>query len=250
MSLVVGMLLSAMTSAEVPTLKLATGDDYAPYTDRKLPHGGFFTRLIERAFEESGGFDTRIVWVPWNRALEQTKTVQFDGTFPWGDKAERRQKLEYSEELYESILNIWVNRQSDFRPVVMEDLKGKSYCNPIGYGLFGLTKELVEEGLLHVETPETMATCLKMLAADRVDFVTVDSIEAASALQEAEINEDRILKTPLINYRLGLYFLVGKDHPEAGRLIEAVNEGYHRLKASGELDDLKHQYGLTPALGQ
>ncbi|WP_157752197.1 hypothetical protein [Shewanella benthica] len=63
--------------ADTFTLSLTTGDDYPPFTDRKLAQGGMATTLVLNAFEKSGYFVKEIEWLPWKRGYTLAQRGQY-----------------------------------------------------------------------------------------------------------------------------------------------------------------------------
>lgn len=238
------LICALFARADQSVLKIATGGDFAPYSQKEAPNGGLFTHAVTRAFEESGTYRTELLWVPWKRALSMARHGEIDGTFPWGDLPERRANLLYSEPFFSTTRYIWVSRYHDFRPESHEDLDGRHYCNPLGYGDFGLVKEMSDAGKLQRVTPQNLGSCMSMLVAGRVDFVPAHSADALDALKKAGIDPETVYRTDIVSQVLGMHFVVSRSHPRGQEIINAINHGLNTLRRSGELDSMSREFGL------
>ena len=121
--------------------KVITGDDYPPWTDQGLPHGGIAAWLVVRAFEEGGLPIGELQWMPWKRGFEETKAGNSDGAFPWIKNPEREEVFLFTESFLPSIEYAWTWVDSGFQPALKDDLRDRVYCRPLGYGEFGFIKE-------------------------------------------------------------------------------------------------------------
>ena len=236
-------LQTAAVSAGSLTLTMATGDDYPPWTDQDMKHGGLATYLVLRAFEAQGHFVSEIQWAPWPRAYELTKRQRVDGTFPWGNTEDRANFFVLSDPFLPSKQWAWVKSTSAFRPESRNDLARKVFCSPSGYGEYGMIKDLRESRQLRRETPATMAACFQMLAKGRVDFVAAKATDAENAMREGGVPSSEVLRTDIVLDIIPHHLLVAKGHPNAKGVIAAFNEGFATLKASGEWDEIKREYG-------
>ena len=70
-SVVFGLVLSLASSlclASEKTLNIVA-DNYPPYYGEDLPNGGVLTEIIVEAFRRAG-YELKIKWVPWKRAVK------------------------------------------------------------------------------------------------------------------------------------------------------------------------------------
>lgn len=139
--------------AEPLSVTLATGDNYPPYTALDLPHGGFATRVVERALDLGGVFVKDLQWLPWKRCMEAARNHQIDGTFPWSKSDERQKTFLYGEPIFKTLEYAWF-RTKDARQVNGKmDFQGMRLCKPLGYVDLGMVKEMRDERLVRFETP-------------------------------------------------------------------------------------------------
>jgi len=227
-------------------INLVTGDDYAPFTDRKLDKGGLITELVQRAMEEAapaGGF--AIHWVnDWDAhlgtLLEQGLA---DASFPWSEpncavvpEEYRCQTFLFSEPLFEILELVYTDRQRPVRFDQDSDLEGKTLCRVAGYSIWELDQDgrnWMKDGKIKLERPERIADCFQMMVDGKVDAVLIDEFAGKAALKEMGLTE-RIEALPRPVNLEPLNILVHKGNPRAQELVDTINAGLAKLKASGE----------------
>lgn len=64
-------------SKPLPTLVFAICN-WEPYYSESLPNGGVIVDITRQAFKRSG-YNIKIQWLPWARALNLTKNYELDG---------------------------------------------------------------------------------------------------------------------------------------------------------------------------
>lgn len=240
---VCGLVFSRPLFADPAPLKLITGDDYPPWTDKSLPHGGLATWLVTRSFAAAEYPLGPIRWQPWKRGFEDTRVGNTDGTFPWIVNAERLEVFEFSAPFLPSVEYAWTRADGTFQPKAKDDLRRRAFCRPIGYGEFGLVRELIDEKALRRETPQSMTSCFKMLASGRVDFVYSTRSDAENALRHAGVDPAGIRRPALKVSEIDQHLIVGKANPRAKEIVAAFDRGFAILKASGEWDRMKAEFG-------
>ena len=227
---------------------LITGDDYAPFTDRKLPEGGLFTELMKRIMEEGnpeGGFS--INWVnDWNAHVD-TLVPQglVDITFPWTQPTDCASIPEdfhcvnflRSEPMFEQLVLIYQAKDRPFPFQKDSDMEGKHVCRPTGYPLWDLDqygRNWLKDQKIKLEQPLQVGDCFRMLVDGKVDAVLIDefagraSVKAEGLGDQVEILIDRPLHIE------ALHVLVSKSNPRGQAIIDMVNSGLAKLKAEGE----------------
>ncbi len=228
--------------ADTFALSLTTGDDYPPFTSIELPQGGMAVALVLSVFEKSGYFVKEIKWLPWKRGYMLTQRQQYHATFPYGWTAERAELFYYSDPFFSTVNYAWSRLGQSNTIKNEEDLQGKVYCNPLGYGNFGKLKELMDRNLLSRETPKSMQQCFKMLLLKRVDFVAATPNDAISALLEAEISTQEVQQTGFVVTEIPLHIIVSKQLPRAQEIIDAFNKGLKILRENGRYKSLKEEF--------
>lgn len=229
--------------ADPIAITLTTGDDYPPFTSTDLPQGGMATILVLNAFEKSGYLDKQVEWLPWKRGYELAKRGEYHATFPYVWSAERAEFFFYSDPFFSSAHYAW-SRQGEANTLMNEeDLHGKVYCNPLGYGEFDIIRELKDRNLLRRETPSNMQQCIKMLLGERADFIIAVSSEVKNALLEAGVSSEDVQQSGFQVAEIKHHLIVPKQLPEARELIDDFNDGLKKLRENGDYDSLKDEFG-------
>jgi polar amino acid transport system substrate-binding protein len=217
------------------TLRLVTGPDYKPFTDPGLPQGGMHAEIVQAAFAKVGDQVT-IAFEPWARGYADAERGVYDATFPYAHTAEREQGFLYSEALYAQINRPYVLAASPLQASELGDLAGKTMCFPHGYFLTGKLKEMIDQGSLKLEAPDSMEQCFKMLQAGRVDFVNSIDTQARAAAMHLFGSINAVKSLGVILAEASDNLIVSRQHPDHDRILADFNRGLALLKASGELD--------------
>lgn len=224
-----------MRSAFAAPLLLTTGDDYAPYTDQELPHGGMITELVQAVFAQMKQ-DIRIDWQPWPRAYEEARKGVYAATFPFVRTPEREKDFLYSAPLYETRQVIFARPGSGLSATNLSSLRNKRFCVPKGWAVTPRLEPMIEQGLLTVEHPRVIGGCARMVAADRVDFFVVDALQGAQAIVEAGVAGTSVVAGAEVMQANGLHLIASKTLPGSKELIGRFNSALRVLKASGAYD--------------
>jgi len=233
----------APAKAEPIVLSLSTGDNYPPYTDLALPHGGMATKLVRDAFENSGYSVGKISRLPWKRGYLLAEQGKYHATFPYGWTKERAELFYYSDPFLLAAVYAWSRAGKSNIIKREEDLHGKVYCNPRGYGDFGLVLRLLDQNLLRRETSNSLQQCFKMLRAKRVDFVSVTRSNAIKALSDAGMPLEDVQRSEFATDKSYHHVIVSKQLPRALEIIDAFNTGLKILREDGRYDALKEEFG-------
>jgi len=229
-------------NAERFSLTLTTGDDYPPFTGVELSKGGMATSLVRSAFSKSDFFVKEIEWNPWKRGYTLAHRGLYHATFPYGWTAERAELFHYSDAFFPTKNYAWSRIGQANTLKIAEDLHRKVYCNPRGYGNFGIIKTLMDSNLLGRETPNNMQSCFKMLRLKRVDFVVATPNTTMDALSGVGMLPEQVQKSKFVVTQIPLHLIVSKQLPRAQEIIDAFNTGLKILRDNGQYEALKKEY--------
>jgi len=227
---------------------IVTGDDYPPITSQKMKYGGLGLRIVMRAFELAQFPVEEVKWQPWARGYSLTQSGVLDVAFPWGPTPERYKTFYFSEPILHMTNYAYVLDKSDISIERKEDLKGKVYCNPNGYGDFGLIKELKEKKLMTREAPLNMVSCFKMLKEGRVDLVVSPEWDADYGMSGAKLNIGTIRREPMKVAQTPLCLIVSLKNKRGREIISAFNKGLEDLKKTGEFIRIYQEFGFDEFL--
>jgi polar amino acid transport system substrate-binding protein len=217
-------------------LTLVTGDQYAPFTDQRLPHGGMISEMVKVIFHKMG-YAVHIDFKPWKRGYMEARESLYLGTFPYAKTDERLQEFLYSEPLHVVHEVFYVRRDATIRYAQDEDLTGLTVCRPLGYLLRDI-QPLLDAKIITVQQPSQLENCFRMLELKRVDLVLINETvgkEVVSSIYGASgHNAFKILEKPLTE--LSLHFIISKQNPAGALYIQAFNKALEELKRDGTLD--------------
>lgn len=239
--LTVGLSL-AVATAHANTFELVIGDDYPPFVDTNLPNYGLATEIVQTTFRQMG-HDTKLVFKPWQRGLEDSASGKYLGTFPYSRNEEREADFHYSEPLYKFRQFFFTHAEGTFAPNSYEDLRGHSVCVPVGYSLQGF-KELIAEDAITVVRPPDIEFCFQMIAKKRVDAVRVIDIIGWAMIDKLFDNRDgfRMNDDPV---REAIeHLIVSRAHPDGEALVEQFNHALEQLQKQGRIHKMieRHLY--------
>lgn len=241
------MVLSALGSAaQAEPLKLVTGNDYKPLTDRALPQGGLATALVRAAFSAQGR-QVEIDFMPWRRGYHETLKGAYTATFPYVESPERRAKFHYSDPIFHLTASPMVRAGSGLKARTTAELAGSVYCLPIGYATEPAIAAMTDAGELKRQSPLKMEQCVQMLMNEHVDFVVINQLQGLATTKRlfGTTAIIRFLSTQL--QRDTLHVIVPRKAPRAREMVKTFNAGLREIRSNGAYDRLvaRHMASLV-----
>jgi polar amino acid transport system substrate-binding protein len=236
----VGWLLTIpdIQKIEKPSLrkiKLVTGNDYAPFTDEKLPHGGMFTEIVKMTFEAMG-YETHIDFWNWAYGYKATKEGIFVATFPYLDNQKRRKSFHYSQTLYELLIFPFVKSDSSLHYETLQDIKDLTLCSPEGYYTHDI-QQLIDNKSIKLLRPKELETCFNMLKSGKVDVVPVNELTGLSMISKMGLNNEiKMLDENEISIET-LHVIFSKFDYKSRILLHKFNRSISNLKETGILQE-------------
>lgn len=228
------------TTAFGETITLATLN-WAPFYGEKLPENGFFAALSREAFKRAG-YDMKLKFMPWNRALEMSKTGKFDGLLGAYYSEEREEHFVFTVPVSQNQESFFQKKGGNISFSTLDDLK--SY--KIG-GLLGgaPTKELKAKGF-KVEGTANELTSVKKVNAGRLDLLIMGKQNLYYAMSndpEYKAFKDAldVIEPPFKSY--DLYCPITKKRPDAKTIADKFNAALEQMKADGTYDAILARFG-------
>jgi polar amino acid transport system substrate-binding protein len=233
-------------SADDKAIKGLTADDYRPFTNRKDTAGGMVTEIVDAAMAQAPGVESYgVAWVnDWSAHLDPLlSSGAFDLGFPWlrpnceGNPGSYRcSKFLFSEPMFEMLVLLFADGREPFGFAQDSDIVGKTLCRPAGYYTHDLEKDgrnWLSENKITLKQPDSVDACFDLLVNGQVDAVALNEFTGRSAVHRLGLSDRvEIIQTRPLSIE-GLHVLVHRNHPEADRLIEAIDTGLERIKADG-----------------
>ncbi|WP_417208106.1 ABC transporter substrate-binding protein [Antarctobacter sp.] len=223
-------------------MKLITGSNYAPFTDREWPGQGMVTELVNAALEATPSPVTySITWQDdWSTHLFPIlDSKEADMGFPWlkpnceqTPDNERCANFHFSDPLVEILVLLFTRPGSGFTYDSDADVIGKRLCRPKGYFTHDLDRpgrEWLSRGLITLVQADDPQACFRELMAGRVDAVTVNVFLGAKTIDDMGLRGQVVpLDKPLSVE--GLHVIISKKHWRGTTHLYRINAGLAELK--------------------
>ncbi|MFZ7090180.1 transporter substrate-binding domain-containing protein [Primorskyibacter sp. 2E233] len=231
-------------------LKLLTGSNFAPFSDRDWQGQGMVTELVNAALEATPDpVSYSITWEDdWSKHLfPMLDQKQFDMGFPWykpdcdaTPDNDRCANFHFSDPLVEVLVLLFVNKEAGFDYNSDADVLGKTLCRPKGYFTHDLDRagrEWIRKGLITLVQADTPQACFEQLRAGKVDAVTVNVFLGAETIDAMGLRGAVVpLQKPLSSE--GLHVIISKKHWRGTTFLYRFNAGLAALKASDRYNEI------------
>lgn len=157
------------------TVKIAAGE-WPPFISAKVKGKGFLAQIVEAAFAKE---DVKVEWsfVPWKRALEDTKRGDYHASAAWVKTAERAEKFHVTDSVVETKLGFFYKdkKKDRFEKFTkLKEFKGLKIGTTIGYNYGPEFTKLIDSKTLTVEAAPSDEINFLKLKGDRIDTFTVE----------------------------------------------------------------------------
>lgn len=223
--------------------------NYPPFYSENLPNNGPLIEIVRRAYL-SQGYQLKVVFIPWVRAMMWSKEGQIDGIIGAWFSRERSQHFLYSTPIYPNKMRFYKRKNHPIQYRDYQDLKqqGLLLGSVLGYNHpEGLEESGIE--ILYV-TQDTQP--FKLLSKGRVDLIVVDQDYARHILRQPEFKQFAagIEPMPRVLSEKLQHLIISKRAQQAQQKLDSFNQGYNQLKTQGQLKDILRAGGLSPTLAQ
>lgn len=242
----------ALPGAEGKAVKLLSGGNYRPFTNRERDDGGMISDILNAALTggeapfESVGF----AWEnDWSKHLEPLLAQRdYDLGYPWlkpdceaNPDHFRCANFRFSEPLFEMLVVLFVDKSDPIEFEKDSDVIARVLCRPKGYYTHDLEKDgrnWLSHKKITLRQPDSIDACFRMLVNGGVDAVALNEFTGRSAMHRMGLQDQvEIVKTRPLSVE-GLHVIAHKDHPRSKELIREVNKALGALKESGRYDEI------------
>jgi ABC-type amino acid transport substrate-binding protein len=240
----------AGANAQAKTVRLATLD-WEPYIGRNLPDQGYTAALIREAYRDQG-WNVKIEFYPWARALHLARIGEVDGLMPEYFNSSRKNEFIYSFPFPGGPIVLYKRKADDIAfatdPQADQDralraLQGRRFGVVRGYlntPVFDAAK------YLRKEEANDDATNLRKLVYKRIDLAVIDRRVADYIIRTqypdyaAKVEP---MDPPLADIPLFIAFSLKSDKHREARA--AFNRGLTAMKKDGRIEALYAKYILN-----
>lgn len=221
-------------------IELVTAD-YPPYYGSNMKNGGPLTEIVVAAFKK-GGYDAKVTYLPFARALMYGKEGKADGLLGIWYSKERAEWFVYSKPLPGNEVVLYKktgtkpDKYTDYaalKPYRIGTVRGYAY--PSGFDEAKLNIQVVNDNLQN----------LKKLIKNRVDLVLIDR-GLAMHLLRTELpdyaNAVEAISPPI--KILPMYLVMSKQAKDYQKKLTAFDKGLQLLEEEGELQDIMANHGF------
>lgn len=216
--------------------------NWEPFYGEDLERRGFFTAITNAAFERAG-YEVRNDFIPWARAMKDTKEGYRDVLQGAYYSEEREREYYVSDVVYEAEVGLVARRDLGItRFASLRDLQG--YTIAVGRG-FAHSQEFDEADYLDKEAVDDHPQlAVRQLFADRVDMVAggIPAILHEITEQGYDLDNVVVVEPPLVVNPL--HNMVSHNHPRGEELITDFNRGLAAIREDGTYDRILIEMGF------
>ncbi|MFK7845173.1 MAG: substrate-binding periplasmic protein [Rhodothermales bacterium] len=232
-------LFCSIAVADAKTIKLAA-TEWPPFYGENLDDNGFMTEIIREALSRSG-YDVKIDFLPWKRALASAQSGKHDGLFTVWYREEREEWFVFSDALPSNQLAFLKRKGNPIDSSNFEDLKGQNigvvrgYAPPPGFAEAGLKTSEARDDLEN----------LRKLEKGRVDLILADKIVAQHLINTAvsEMGAEVEWIDPPVHEDIQ-YLVFSKKAENYQKLKDAFNKSLAEMTEDGVLERIMAKHGF------
>lgn len=229
-------------SADGKSVKLVSGNGYAPYADSDVPNGGMTTAIVRAAYEMIPTELKGIEFTDWRRGYRAVKKGEYTATFPYIKNEKRKGEMYFSDPIYTVKLFPTFYKDVAYEVKGPEDLHGLTYCMQEDYSPGTRIEAMEEAGKLDSERPYRMIDCVRMLKRGRVDFIPGEKPFMMDAAEEALGSANAVRFEDLVLQTTPLYVIFPKNVEGAKQAMRRFNKAMRKLRQSGKWQDIVDRY--------
>jgi len=223
-------LMASPSAFAAETVVLATLE-WPPYTTQSMPDDGISAAIVTAAFATEH-VRTRYVFLPWNRAIDETSHGAVDGFFP-GYAGRHGPLWVASAPISEGPIYFVERKDHPIHWSSLDDLRGRLIGIDAGYINTADIDRRLADGRLHGDPAYSDAQNLRKLAKGRVDLAIIDANVFRFLTSKPDLNAlTPVLKLedkPLENKELYIYF---RNDREGRHFQSLLNQGLLKIKAA------------------
>jgi len=228
------MLLVSIPVLSIETINIATGE-YPPWASIDLKHKGFCSQVVKEAFAKEG-YNVKFVFLPWKRALEETKKLKYQASSFWFETEDKKKIFHYSDALATektAFFFLKTNPMKDWK--TLEDLKNYNIGATRGYSYTDEFWKAAEKKIIKVDVANSDEINFRKLFKERIDIFP-SGIVTAYELLNKKFNP---LLINTLNYHPNIlrkstsHIIFPKEDKNSIKYLNAFNAGLEKLKQDG-----------------
>lgn len=206
--------------------------DWPPYTGQNLPGNGKSASIVREAFA-SMGYDLKIVFVPWKRAMRMAEeSDQVVGYFPEYYSAERAEKFVFSSPFSCSPVGLLLPGDRPLRWNTVDDLAKVRLGFVSGYVNTADLDNAVANGTIIADYTTNDKSNILKVAAGRVAGAVIDPYVynfLSKTSPEVEKVSGRLTMHP-VRFGTNELYVAFRRNPMGHRYADIFNNGLKKMK--------------------
>lgn len=228
--------------ADVKTLNIATGE-LPPYMTAAREDQGISLSVVRRAFELAG-YQVKFTFLPWSRALAETRLGKWDATAAWGNNPERNPPFFVSDNVVSEQWVFVYRNAVKFNWSTLADLKPYRVAMIQDYTYTPEIWAMAQAGDFKSDKLPNDAAAIKMLLLERVDVAPMERNVACDVLQKNFTDADAAklsVDPKQMTDTFTSHVLLPRALPDSAARAADFNAGLKKLKATPEYARLVSQ---------
>lgn len=245
--------VTAPSYSQTKVVKLTT-IDWEPYIGQSLPDNGYVYELVETAFKKSG-YQIRVLFVPWARALLMAQRGEVDAVFPEYYSSAREKEFVFSDPFLGGPVGFYKRKDSLIEYQVDPRVNQEAALLALSGYKFGVVRGYLNtdtfdraDFLLKEDVVDDF-TNLKRLYHNRIQLIFIDKFVAEYLLTRKMpdyVNQLEFMEPPLeIKH---LYLAFSTKAPDYEKKRQAFNHGLKLTTQDGTLQRIYAKHGFTEVL--
>lgn len=216
-------------------VRIATGE-FPPYATQARPDGGLALSIVRAAFE-AVGYKVEYVFLPWSRALAETRIGKWDGTAYWGHKPEYDNQFFLSDNVLSEQWVMVHRKELALKWTTLEDLRPYRMATVPDYTYTPELRALLKSGAIKSEPATSDVAVLKLLTLGRAEVAPMELGVACELLKTHFTPADmqKLAAHPrLMIDSFTTHLMMNRVQPANTQVVAEFNAGLKKLRDSGE----------------
>ena len=214
---------------------------YPPYVTLEQGRaGGIAIKLVKRVFEKLGQ-PLQINIVPFTRAMDQTRSGEFDGMFPVFKTPEREEFASYMTEMLFDQDIVIMGKKVSKKIWNRDTFENVSLCLVDGFSYGELMDQMLKyHKFKAVERVSAPIQCLRLLMTNKVDFWVHNEYGARYLLLRQRARDHIYIRMPPVDSVPSYLAFIKGDMPQEN--ARKINYMLGEMKRTGEYNQLIDDY--------
>ena len=237
--IIMPFILFSAINVSADTISLAT-TNWEPFFGEELPENGFFAALSREAFKRAG-YEMKIRFLPWKRAMVMAEGGQYDGLLGAYHNDQRAEKFHFTDSIFQNDTVFIQKKGRGITYTKIEDLKRYIIGTHRGTGA---ETELLQKGM-NIDSVTDNIMNLKKLYSNRIDLLIMSKpafyykIYNIEELKQYKGGFD-IIDPPYKRYEI--YNAISKNTDGGEKIVSRFNNALRSMKEDGSYDKILDRF--------